>query len=388
MREVVVMGVGLHKFGRFPDATFEEMTGVAISKALADSGVPFTDIEAALMGSTQCAVYDPRRIVQQFGWTGIPIVSMAQACASSSAAFREGYLHVASGVYDCVLLVGFEKMERGFIPGTLASMAGKHHLDVMGLDVIPARVAIEMRKRMAKYGETIEPYAEIAAQASEYGLLNPNAHYQERHTREEVMNSRMICDPLTLYMCCPTSDGASAAIICSKEKAKQYGLKRAVSVAGYASGSPTYEDLVSGPGSDIGGDFKGGNLTKRLAPRAYAMAGVGPEDIKVAQVHDPFSMAVLVDIEALGFCKEGEGGRWIMEGNAGPKGKVPLNTDGGLLSKGHPTGASGLGQIAEIVKQLRGEAGDRQIPGNPKVGLTHNSGAGMINMHIFKKNGH
>lgn len=385
MREVVVMGVGLHKFGRFPDATFEELTRVAISKALDDSGVPFADIEAAYMGNTQCGLYDPRRIAQQFGWTGIPIVVMAQACASSSAAFREGYLHVASGVYDVVLLVGFEKMERGFIPGTIASMAGKHHLDVMGLDVIPARVAMEMRKRMAKYGETVEPYAEIAAQASEYGALNPYAHYQEKHTREEVLNSRMICDPLTLYMCCPTSDGASAAVICSKERAKRYGLSRAISVIGWAAGSPKWEDLVSGPGSDIGGDFRGGNLTRRLAPQAYERAGVGPEDINVAQVHDPFSMAVLVDIEALGFCPEGDAGRWVMEGECRMDGQIPINTDGGLLCKGHPTGASGLGQIAEIVHQLRGDAGDRQIPGNPRVGLTHNSGAGMINMHIFKK---
>jgi len=174
-------------------------------------------------------------------------------------------------------------------------------------------------------------------------------------------------------------------ILCSGTKARQFGLGRGVRVVGWASGSPDYTDYVGGPGSDIGGDFKGQTLTRRLVRTAYERAGVGPENIQVAQVHDPFTLASLVDVESLGFCPEGDAGRWFIEGKTHINGKVAINTDGGLLCKGHPLGASGAAQIAEIVCQLRGEAGARQVPGNPKLGLTHSSGAGMINVHILQK---
>ena len=383
MRNAVVMGVGLHKYGRFPEKSFEELTYPAIEEALKDARIPFKDIQGAFCGVAESAIYDSRRVIQQFGWTGLMIHSVAQASGSSAAAFRLAYWTVGAGIYDVVLVVGYEKMARGMLTGTLSP--GTSHLDVMGLDPIPGRVALEMRKRMDQYDEPIEAYAAVAAQLSEYASINPYAHYRDAHTVEDVLNSRVIAEPLTLYMCCPTSDGAAASVICSEEKARQYGLSRAVHIVASACGSPQVEDLVGGPGADIGGDFKGGNLTRRLVTGLYDEAGIGPEDVDVAQVHDPFTMATLVDLEALGFCGEGEAGRYVLEGNIGPNGKAPTNTDGGLLCKGHPMGATGAGQIAEIVKQLRGEAGDRQIPGGPKVGLTHSSGAGMMNLHVFKK---
>ena len=311
------------------------------------------------------------------------IHSLAQASGSSAAAFRIAYWSVATGLYDTALIVGYEKMERGFIPGTI--QPGRSHLDVMGLDPIPARVALEMRKRMKEYNEPIEAHAAYAVQCSENAALNSYAHYQVRRTMEEVLNSRIIAEPLRLYMCCPTSDGAGAAVICSREKAKQYGVSRAISVAAWACGSPQVEDLFGGPGAFIGGDFKGGNLTRRLVRELYERAGAGPEDIDVAEVHDPFTMAAMVDVEALGFCPEGEGGRFILEGKTRIDGKIPINTDGGLLCKGHPMGPTGVAQVAEIVKQLRGEAGARQVQNNLRLGLTHSSGAGMINMLVLKK---
>ena len=381
MREVAVLGVGMHKFGRFPDETFEELTYPAVSHALEDSGVPFKDIEVAFCGVVNSGLYDSRNVIQQFGWTGIPIHSMAQASGSSAAAFRVAYWTVASGLYDTALIVGYEKMARGFIPGTV--MPGRSHLDVMGLDPIPARVALEMRKRLELYEEPIEAHAAYAVQSSENAALNPYAHYPVKRTAEEVLNSVIISDPLRLLMCCPTSDGAAAAIITSKDKAKQYGASRAITVAGWACGSPQAEDLFGGPGAFIGGDFKGGNLTRRIAGEIYERAGVGPKDIDVALIHDPFTMAAMVDIEALGFCPEGEGGRWILEGKTRVDGEIPINTDGGLLCKGHPMGPTGVSQVAEVVKQLRGEASN-QIPIRPKVGLTHSSGAGMINMLVLK----
>lgn len=386
MRNVVVMGVGMHKFGRFPEKTFEELTYPAIDGALKDSGIPFKDIEVAFCGVVYSSLYDSRRVIQQFGWTGIMIHSMAQASGSTAAAFRVAYWTVGSGIYDTALVVGYEKLPKGMLTGTLSP--GTSHLDVMGLDPIPGRLALEMKKRMKEYDEPIEAYAKVAAQSSEYASLNSNAHYQEKHTIEDVLNSPVISDPLTLYMCCPVSDGASAVIICSEEKARQYGeMSRAIQVVGTECGSPQVEDLYGGPGSDIGGDFKGGNLTRRLAKKLYEKTGVGPEDIHVAQMHDPFTLATLVDLEALGFCDQGGAAQFVLDGNIGPDGSIPTNTDGGLLCKGHPMGATGTAQVSEIVKQLRGEAGPRQIPNNAKVGLTHNSGAGMINMALFKNSG-
>lgn len=385
MADVYVIGIGFHPFSRFPDSTFEDLTRVAISRALEDADIPFSAVEAAFIGNVSSGLYDGRRAIQQFGWTGIPITRLVQASASGSAAFREAYLMVAHEVWQVALVLGFEKMERGLLPGTIDAMTGRHHLDVIGLDVIPARVALEMKKRMGRFGESLEMFAQVAVQASECAALNPNAHHQVKHTVEEILQSRMISDPLTLYQCCPTSDGAAAVILCSGAQARQLGMNRAVRVAGWASGSPDHTDYVGGPGGDIGGDFKGQTLTRRLVRVAYEQAGVGPEDIRIAQVHDPFTLASLVDIESLGFCPEGEAGRWFMEGKTHINGKVAINTDGGLLCKGHPLGASGVAQVAEIVCQLRGEAGARQVPGNPKVGLTHSSGAGMINIHIFQR---
>ena len=383
MRNVLVMGTGMHKFGRFPEKSFEELTYTAIEKALEDSAIPFKDIEVAFCGVAHSSLYDSRRVIQQFGWTGIMIHSLAQASGSSAAAFRMAYWTVAAGIYDTALVVGYEKTPKGMLTGTL--FPGKNHLDVMGLDPIPGRLALEMKKRMKQYGEPIEAYAAVAVQASEYASLNPHAHYREKHTIRDVLDAPVISEPLTLYMCCPVSDGASAVVVCSEKRARRYGTDRAVTVAGAVCGSPRVEDLIGGPGADIGGDFKGGNLTKRLAPELYDKTGIGPEDIDVAQMHDPFSLALLVDLEALGFCADGEAAGFVLDGNTGPRGKIPTNTDGGLLCKGHPMGATGTAQISEIVGQLRGEAGPRQIPGNPKIGLTHSSGAGMINLHMFKK---
>lgn len=378
-----MLGIGLHRFGRHPEKSFEELTYPAIEGALEDSGVPFGEIDAAFCGVVNSGLYDSRRVIQQFGWTGIMVHSLTQASGSSAAAFRLAYWCIAAEIYESALVVGYEKMEKGMLTGTISP--GDTHLDVMGLDPIPGRVALEMKKRMAEFDEPIEAYAAVAAQASEYASLNPFAHYQERHSPADVLASSTIADPLTLFMCCPASDGASAVVLCSKDRAPRYGTSRAIEVAGAACGSPRADDIQGGPGPDIGGDFKTGNLTRRLARDLYQQVGIGPQDLDVAQVHDPFAMATLVDLEALGFCEPGAAGAFVMEGNIGPRGRIPTNTDGGLLCKGHPMGASGTGQIAEIVKQIRGEAGERQIEPPPRCGLTHSSGAGMINIHLFKR---
>jgi acetyl-CoA acetyltransferase len=385
MSDVLIMGLGLHPFGWWPGKSTIELAEVAISAALKDAGVPFKDIEAAYLGSEFSNFTDGRQIIQNFGWTGIPISQMQQACASGSAAFREAYHSVAAGRYDVVLVAGYEKMEKGFLAGGLAEKDHEYHLHYMGLDVTPARIAMAIKRRFLTYGETPEMLAAEASQCFEYGSLNPFAHRRTKFSIEEVLNSTMICSPLTLLMCCSNADGASAAVICSRKKAKQYGLSRAISVAGCGVGSPDFNDLTGGPGPHIGGDFKAGNLTRRVAQEVYEATGIGPEDIDVIQCHAPFAGGSAINSEAMGFCQEGEGGRYILAGETKITGKTPMNTDGGLLARSHPLGATGIAEIYEIVRQLRGEAGELQIPNNPKVGLAHNTGLGCLNLHIFKR---
>lgn len=385
MNDVLVMGLGLHPFGRWPNKSTIELAEVAISAALEDAGIPFKDIQAAYLGAEFESFFDARMIIQNFGWTGIPITQMQQVCASGSAAFREAYQAVAAGRHDVVLIVGYEKMEKGLLQGGVPQRDKEFHLHYMGLDVTPARVAMTIRQRMLTYGDTPDTLAAEAVQSFEYGSQNPYAHYRKKVTREEVLGAPVICSPLTLLMCCPTSDGAAAAVICSKQKARQYGLSRAINIAGYSAGSPDYHDLLGGPGAHIGGGSKTGNLTRKLAGEVYEKTGIGPKDIDVMQCHAPFAGGGVMCLESLGFCKEGEGGRYFLEGKTRIDGEIPVNTDGGLLSRGHPLGATGVAEIYEIVRQLRGEAGALQVPNNPKVGLTHNTGLSCLNLHVFKK---
>jgi len=385
MSEVVVMGVGTLRFGRWPNKSVIEMAEVAIEAALKDSGIPFKDIQAAYIGSELGHFPDARMIVQNFGWTGIPISQMQQACASGSAAFREAYYSVAAGRYDVVLVAGYEKMGKGLIPGGVPDQDKEFHLHYMGLDVTPARIAMAIKRRMLTYGDTPEMLAAEAVQCFQYGHLNPYAHNQKLYGMAEVLGSPMICSPLTLLMSCPISDGASAAVICSKKKARQYGLSRAITVAASFAGTPDYNDLTGGPGPHIGGDFKGGNLTRRVSKETYEKSGIGPRDIKVVQCHAPFAGGGAICIESLGFCEEGEGGKWFLEGKTKIDGQVAVNTDGGLIARGHPLGATGVAEIGELVRQLRGEGGALQIPDNPKVAMAHNVGLGCLNLHILKK---
>jgi acetyl-CoA acetyltransferase len=385
-RDVVVTGIGVHPFGRWPDKSTIELAEVAISGALADARVPFVKVEAAYLGAEFSNFFDARMIVQHFGWTGIPISQMQQACASGSAAFREAYQAVQSGRYDTVLVAGYEKMEGGLITGGEPERDREFHLHYMGLDVTPARIAMAIQRRMLTYGDTLEMLAAEAAQSFEYGFHNPNGHYRKKVTAADVLASPTVCSPLTRLMCCPTSDGASAVIITTREKAREHGsASRAIKVAGHAAGSPEADDLVGGPGAHIGGDFRSGSLTKRVTAEAYEASGVGPKDIDVVQCHAPFAGGGIICAEALGFCAEGEGGRFFLEGHARIEGKTPINTDGGLLSRGHPLGATGIAEIYELVRQLRGEAGALQVPGDPKVALAHNTGLGCLNTHIFTR---
>lgn len=383
-REVVVSGIGIHPFGRWPDKSAIQLSEQAIRQALDDAGVAFPQVQAAWLGAEFSGFLEGRQIVQHFGWSGIPISQMQQACASGSAALREACLAVESGRYDTVLVVGYEKMEGGLITGGDPALDHEFHLHHMGLDVTPARIAMALQRRMLAYGETPQMLAAEAAQCYAYGAKNPNAKNRKAFSAQEILASPVICSPLTRLMCCPSTDGASAVVITTRAKALEHGsAARAIRFLGYGVGSPSDEDLLGGPGAHIGGDFRAGSLTRRVAQQAWESAGVGPQDVDIVQCHAPFAGGGFVCAEALGICEEGAGGRFFMEGKAALDGQVAFNTDGGLLARGHPLGATGVAEIYELVRQLRGEAGALQMPRQPRIAVAHNTGLGCLNLHVL-----
>ncbi len=376
MREVCIVGVGLHRFGRFPEKEVGDTGREAILAALQDAGASFKDIEAGFLGRVFNIVGTGIRVFGEVGETGILIDDVEKACASSSTAVRIATWAIGAGLYDVVLCAGVEKMERGVI-GKVTDESQATYGQLLGMGIMPAEYALRAHRHMADYGSTPEMFARVGMKNHNNGSLNPYAQYQYKVTLEDVLNSRMICDPITLYQSSPTTDGAAAAVLCAREVAHRFRGKP-ITIAGWASGTPEYQPV------GIGGDVAEG-FVARLAREAYERSGVGPEDVRVAQVHDAFSPGEIAAIEELGFCPRGKGGEFVWEGKADIGGKVPVNTDGGLESRGHPQGATGIAMITEIVRQLRGEAGQRQTPGNPKVGLIHNVGVGGCNVMVFKK---
>jgi len=383
-RDVVVTGIGIHPFGRWPDKSAIQLSEVAIRQALADAQIGFPQVQAAWLGAEFAGFTEARQIVQHFGWSGIPISQMQQACASGSAAFREAYLAVEAGRYDTVLVVGYEKMEGGLITGGDPALDGEFHLHHMGLDVTPGRIAMALQRRILDYGETPAMLAAEAAQCYAYGAKNPNAKNRKAFTIDEILAAPVICSPLTRLMCCPSTDGASAVVITTREKALAQGsAARAIRILGHGVGSPNDEDLLGGPGPHIGGDFRAGSLTRRVAFQAWEASGIGPQDVDVVQCHAPFAGGGFVCAEALGMCAEGEGGRYFLDGHAALDGRVAFNTDGGLLARGHPLGATGIAEIYELARQLRGEAGDLQMERRPDIAVAHNTGLGCLNIHVL-----
>ncbi len=378
MREVCVIGVGLHKFGRFADKDLGDLGREAILAAFEDAGCEAKDIQAGFGGRVFTPNTTAFRLIGEVFQTGILIDNVEKACATSSTAVRLATWAIGAGLYDVCLCVGAEKMERGLVGAVPAGMESRaSYSQLMGLGIMPGEYALRARRHMHMYGSTREMFAQVAVKSHKNGAMNPYAQYQTPVTLEEVLNARMIADPLTLYQCSPTTDGAAAAVLCAREVAHKFRGKP-ITIAGWASGTPAY--VAEG----VGGDVQEGYI-EQLGHEAYERASVGPKDIKVAQVHDAFSSGEVFACEDLGFCKPGEGGRFIWEGKADINGQTPINTDGGLESRGHPQGATGIAMLTEIVRQLRGEAGPRQVPGNPKVGLQHNVGVGGCNVFIFKK---
>jgi len=366
VRKVLAIGVGMTKFGKFPDLSVEQLGRDAVWAAMKDAGFRPKDIQVAYLGNLtesretghiSCVAQE---ILRGVGIRGIPTTRVENACASGSTAIREAWLAVGSGLYDIALAVGVEKLT-GRGPAPLARTGDT--LEGIAGFAPPGMWAMRARRHMAQYGTTVEQMARVAVKNRRHGRLNPRAQYPKEVTVEEVRSSPMICTPLTMLDSCPTTDGGAAAILCSEEVAKRYTTKM-IYVAAAALQSGTYESTRNIAVNEI---------EKRASREAYEWAGIGPEDLDFAEVHDCFTIAEIVRTENLGFCKEGEGGRLVEEGVTALGGKLPVNPSGGLLCKGHPIGATGVAQVAELVWQLREEAGDRQVKG-AKVGLAHCSG--------------
>lgn len=360
MREVFVVGAGMTRFGKHLDRSLRDLGFEACLGALQDAGVTPERIEAGYCGNALgSALQGETGVGQNVFWEAginrIPIVNVENACASGSTAFREAWMAVAGGFYDMVMVVGVEKT---VMPkGTMLNV-GAGELETRLGDVFPGYFANIANKHMERYGTTREQMARVSVKNHYNGTLNPYAQFQKPMTVEEILQSPMIAEPLTLYSCCPNSDGAAAAILCSRDRLPRANA-RPVKVAASVLTTGTYDNRA---------DITCWDLEIRAAAEAYRIASLGPGDMDVVEVHDAFTICEIIHCEDLGLCAPGEGGRLIDEGATELGGRIPVNPSGGLLSKGHPVGASGVAQIVEIVWQLRGEAGKRQVE-NAQVGL-------------------
>ncbi len=386
MREVAIVGIGATRFGSYPDRSLLDQGVEACLKAIWDSGIRPSEIELAYTGNFAQwkwgqGLFIGHLVLRELGITKIPILRVENGCATASCAFREAWYRIATGACDVALAFGVEQMTVVDSSKMLSVFTGRQYPEREGDmgQTAPGLFALMAKRHMAEFGTTLEQLAMIAVKNRKFGAQNPDAQLRKPVSINEVLNSRMICDPLTLYQCCPRGDGAAAVVLVSLEKARQLTAKP-VWIAASVHVTGAYPDDQSYTFFD--GDVRG-------VSAAYEMAGMGPSDIDLAEVHDCFSTAELVHYEDLGFCAKGEGGRFIEDGHADMGGKVVVNPSGGLLSKGHVIGATGISQIIECVRQLRGEAGQRQVPG-ARVALQHNAGGfihtdvGSTLIHILK----
>ena len=371
-RDVYIVGVGMIKYGRYPEKTVVDLGAEGVIAALKDANMTMKDIQMAASGNLMAPV--GQAILKVVGQTGIPMVNVSNACATGSTACREAYFSVASGAYDVAMGIGSEQMGKAGLLGGGGGGGGRGlgggggfdpayiSEGLLGSGTMPSVFSQWGVEHMHKYGTTFEDFARVAYKNHKNSVHNPYAQYQQEFSMEEIMNARMISWPNTLYMCCPTGDGAGAVIYASAEKARQYGAK-AIKVAACV--------LTSDPWTESGNAILDINEVTRLAAKeAYEVAGLGPEDLNVAELHDCFATAEMLHYENLGFAPEGEGPRYLREGKFDIGGKVAMNASGGLISRGHPLGCTGACGIAEIVWQLREESGGRQQPG-AKAGLAH-----------------
>ncbi|RIJ32730.1 thiolase family protein [Henriciella mobilis] len=380
MRSVYVAGVGSTTFGKHLDRSLRNLGAEAVSKALADAGIDRKDVQAGYCGNALGAMLQEetgvgQHVLWEAGLSGLPIVNVENACASGSTALHLGWQGVASGLYDAVIVFGVDK---AVMPKGTPLKVGAADMEVQLGDIFPGYFAMVAQKHMEAYGTTLEQQAKVSVKNHDNGCLNPYAEFKKPLTVEQVLGSPKIADPITLFSCCPNSDGAAAAVLCSEAVMRKLGTKP-IRLAASVLTTGIYDNKR---------DFTSWEIEEKAAAEAYAQASLGPEDMSIVEVHDAFSICEIVHYEGLGLCAPGEGGKLIDDGVTALGGRVPVNPSGGLLAKGHPIGASGVGQIAEIAWQLRGQATGRQVEG-ARVALAQMMGgskeadARACNIHIL-----
>ena len=411
MDNVYIIGVGMIRFGKYPQGTVRGMANEAVQLVLDDAGLEKDVIQAAYVSNTFWGMFSNQHSIRgevmlwDVGLKGIPIVNCENACAGASTALHLGYMAVRSGMYDVVMALGSEKITHENKALSLSAYATcmdvenfESHINMFmelnkkldfrlpdgetppgeGRSIFMDAYAMGARWHMKTFGTTQRQLAAICAKNHWHGSMNPKAQYQENMTVEDVLAAKPVTYPLTRPMCAPVGDGAAAAILCSENYLKKLSGARPVRIRASVLGSGTDRDL---DGVDIG---------ERLSKQAYEIAGLGPDGIDLAELHDATAYGELHQYEAMGFCPLGEGGPFAESGATRLGGAIPVNTSGGLECRGHPIGASGLAQIHEVVCQLRGEAGKRQVKG-ARIGLTENGGGNLgveeasMTIHILEK---
>jgi len=382
-QRVFVVGVGMTPFLKpGGDRDYPDLAKEAVQKALADAGLPYTAIEQAAVGYVYGDSCAAQRALYGVGITGIPIYNVNNNCSTGSTALYMAKQFVAGGLSECVLALGFEKMERGSLGTKYTDRSNplEQHLGVMAeshgfaakTPFAPQMFGNAGREHMKKYGSKAEHFAKIAEKNHRHSANNPYSQFKDIYTLEQIMKSPMVHEPLTKLQCCPTSDGAGAAILCSESFVYKYGLQsRAIEIAGMAMAT----DLPSSFTENSMMKAVGFDMTVKATTEAFQQAGLTPNDVQVVELHDCFSANELVTYEALGLCPIGTAHEFIDRGDNTYGGKYVVNPSGGLISKGHPLGATGLAQCCELVWQLRGQAEKRQVP-NVKACLQHNLGLG------------
>ncbi|WP_414432353.1 lipid-transfer protein [Alcanivorax sp. IL2] len=380
-RRVNVIGVGMTKFAK-PGACddYHVMAKAAGLAAMKDAGIQYSDVEQAFCGYVYGDSTCGQRAVYELGLTGIPVVNVNNNCSTGSSALFLARQAIEGGLAECVIALGFEKMERGALGAKFndrenpMSQHAQVMMDTQGFNQAPP--AAQMfggagREYRWKYGTKRETFGKIAEKARQHAANNPYALFSQVLSLEEIMASDEVFDPLTRFQCCPPTCGAGAAILCSDEFAKKHGIANPVYIAAQAMTT----DFASSFDEKSMIKMVGYDMTRSAADSVYEQAGIGPQDINVVELHDCFTANELLTYEGLGLCREGGAEKFIWDGDNTYGGKFVTNPSGGLLSKGHPLGATGLAQCAELVWQLRGQAEKRQVEG-ARVALQHNLGLG------------
>jgi len=374
LRPVYVVGIGLHKYQHLSDTTYVTLGLTAVRAALNDAGIGWPSVESAYTGTALIGMAASRPMLRHLGATGIAMAQVENASASGSTAFRQACLDVASGISDVALAIGVDK------PAMLNGAPGKTRIrDLVGARVAPfTHFALLANEYMNRYSVSAEQVAQVAVKNNRNGANNPFAQRRKAVTLEEVMAGPAISGTLTRLQCCPVGEGAAAVIVASGDAIEKLKIDRARAVRVIASVSRSERVYRGAKNNDA-------ELTRETVAQAYNEAGIGPADLDLIELHDAFTIEELLYVEAMGLCGEGEGAAMSASGATDIGGKCAISASGGLIAMGHPIGPTGAGQVAEITRQLRGEAGVRQQP-NAKIGLAHMVGVGAVCVvHVLQK---